>query len=165
MLIKDGFHFEFYSGLPTELPTISVLESSGLPTELPIELHTISWYGSSGQPYLHGKILMGIPLRCPPSCPLSPYMEVVGSLICMSKIPMDGPWAAHFTAHFFHIWKSWAAHWTTHCFSYMEVVSSLIGMAKIPMGSPLRCQLSCQLFHIWKQWVTYWAAHCFHIWK
>ena len=35
-----------FSGLPTELPTISILESRGLSTELP----TISVYGSSGQP-------------------------------------------------------------------------------------------------------------------
>ena len=38
MWIKDGVHFKFnsgpISGLPTELPTISILESSGLPTEL-----------------------------------------------------------------------------------------------------------------------------------
>ena len=95
-----------FSGLPTELPTISILESSGLPTELHTELPTISVYGSSGQPYLHGKIPMGSPLHCPPSCPLFshlevvgcplscplfPYMEVVGSLICMAKFP----WVAH----------------------------------------------------------------------
>ena len=79
------------SGLPTELPTIFILESSGLPTELHSELPTISVYISSGQPYLHGKIPMGSPLRCPLSCPLFPYMEVVGSLICMAKFP----WAAH----------------------------------------------------------------------
>ena len=59
-----------FSGLPNELPTISILESSGLPTELHTELPTISVYGSSGQPYLHGKIPMGSPLHCPLSCPL-----------------------------------------------------------------------------------------------
>ena len=80
-----------YSGLPIELPTISIPESSGLPTELHTELPTISVYRSSGQPYLHGKIAIGSPLRCPLSCPLFPYMEVVGSLICMAKFP----WAAH----------------------------------------------------------------------
>ena len=58
-----------FRGLPTELPTISLLESSGLPTELPTELPTISVYGSSGQPYLHG------------------------------KTPMGSLWAAHSTAH------------------------------------------------------------------
>ena len=123
MWIKDGFHFKFnsaqVSGLPTELPTISILESSGLPTELPTELLTVSIYVSSGQPNLHGKIPMGSPLLlstelptfsylevvgCPLSCPLFPYKEVVGSLICMAKFP-------------------WAA-----------------------MGSPLHCPLSCQLF-------------------
>ena len=50
-----------FSGLSTELPTISILESSGLPTELHTELPTISVYGSSGQPYLRGKIPMGSP--------------------------------------------------------------------------------------------------------
>ena len=60
---KMGVHFKFksgqFSGLPTELPIISMLESSGLPTELPTELPTISVYGSSGQPNLHGTITMG----------------------------------------------------------------------------------------------------------
>ena len=61
-----------FSGLPTEMTTISILESSVLPTdhELHTELPTISVYGSSGQPYLHGKIPMGSPLHCPLSCPL-----------------------------------------------------------------------------------------------
>ena len=81
--IKDGVHFKFnsgqFSGLPTELPTISILESNGLPTELPTELPTISVYGSNGQPYLH------------------------------DKIPLGSTWAAHsaahWAAHYFHIWK------------------------------------------------------------
>ena len=34
-------------------------------------------------------------LSCQLSCPLFPYMEVVGSLICMAKFP----WAAHSVAH------------------------------------------------------------------
>ena len=33
-----------FSGLPTELPTISILVSSGLPTDLATELPTISVY-------------------------------------------------------------------------------------------------------------------------
>ena len=65
-----------FSGLPTELPTISILESSGLPTELPTELPTISVDGSSWQTNLHG------------------------------KIPMGSTWAAHSTAHFFHVGSS-----------------------------------------------------------
>ena len=99
MWIKDGFHFKYNSGLPTELhvPTISILESSELSTELP----TISVYGSSGQPYLHGKLPVGSQLRCP----LFPFMEVVGSLICMAQFP----WAAHSAAYCPHIWKKWAA--------------------------------------------------------
>ena len=81
--LKDGFHFKFnsgqLSGLPTELPTVSILESTGLPTELPTELPAIFVYGSTGQSYLHGKIPMGSPIRCPLSYPLSPYMEVVAA--------------------------------------------------------------------------------------
>ena len=52
---------EQFSGLSTELPTNSILESSGLPIELPTKLPSISVYGRSGQPYLHGKIIMGSP--------------------------------------------------------------------------------------------------------
>ena len=33
------------------------------------------------------RIWYNSPLRCPLSCPLFPYMEVVGSLICMAKFP------------------------------------------------------------------------------
>ena len=101
MWIKDGIHFEFYcrqySELPSELPTVSILESRGLP------------------------------LSCPMSCPLYPYMEIVGSLIWMTKFP----WAAHSVAH-------WAGHFfkfqVVRCplsfllFPYMEVVSCLIFM-------------------------------------
>ena len=89
MWIKDGLHLIFnsgqFSGLPIKLPTISILESSGLPTELPTEMSIISVYGSSGQPYLHGKIPMGSPLRCS----LFPYnfMVVVDSLNCITKFP------------------------------------------------------------------------------
>ena len=61
--------------LPTELPTLFIFGRSGLPTELP----TVSIYGRGGQSYLHDKIPIGSPLRCPRSCPL------------------------------FHIWKQWAA--------------------------------------------------------
>ena len=110
MWIKNVFHFEFnseqLSGLPTELPTNSILESSGLPTELPTELPTISVYGSSGQPNMHGKIPMGSPLRCPLSYPLIPYMEVVGSLICMAKFPWAAHSAAYWAAHFFIFGRS-----------------------------------------------------------
>ena len=124
-----------FSELPTDLPTISILESSGLPTELPTELPTISVYGSSRHPYLHGKIPMDSPwaahttahwaahflsylevVGCPLSCPLFPYMEVVGSLICMAKFPLAAhgqptplptcsPWAAKWAAPlFFSVW-------------------------------------------------------------
>ena len=115
------------SGLPTELPTISIIESSGLPTELHTELPTISVYGSSGQPYLHGKIPKGSPLHCPLSCPLFShlevggcplscplflYMEVVGSLICMAKFP----WEAHGQPTSLPTCSTWAAKWAAPLF-------------------------------------------------
>ena len=81
----------FCSGLPTELPTLSILESSGLPFELLTELPTISVYGSSRQPFLYGKIPNGSSFCSPLRCPLSPYTEVLDSLICMTKFS----WAAH----------------------------------------------------------------------
>ena len=130
MCFKDGLHFKFNSGqfirLPTELPTVSILESSGLPTELP----TISINGRSTciwQPNLHGKIPMGkpmgSPLLCPLSCPLFPYIEVVGSIICMAKFQ----WAA----------RGQPSPLPTELptFSYLEI-----------FGSPLSCPLRYQLF-------------------
>ena len=123
-----------FSRLPTELPTISILDKSGLPTELHTELPTISVYGRSGQPNLH------------------------------CKIPMGSPWAvhstAHLAAHFFTFGSSWLPSVSIYgssgqpnlhgeipmgsqlrcplscpLFPYMEVVGSL-----------LSCQLSCPLF-------------------
>ena len=76
-----------FSGLPTELPTLSILERSGLPTELHTELPTISVYGSSGQPYLHCKIPMGSPLHCPLSCPLFSNLDVVGCPLSCPLFP------------------------------------------------------------------------------
>ena len=120
-----------------------VLENSRLPTKLHTELPTISVYGCSGQPYLHGKIAMGSLLRCQLSCSLFPYMKGVASLICMAKFL----WAAHSAAH-------WAAHYlyldAVGCplsfplFPYMEVMGSLICMAKFPWAAhgqptPLPC--------------------------
>ena len=91
--------------LPTELHTFVMFGSSWLPTELP----TVSIYGSSGQLNLHCKIPMGISLRCPLSCPLFSYLEVVG---CLLSCPLSCP-----------------------LFPYMEVVSSLICMAKFPWAA------------------------------
>ena len=131
MWIKDGFHFKFNSaqnsGLPTELPTISVLASSGLPTVLPTKLPTVSIYVSSGQPNLHGKIPMGSPLRCPLSCPLFSYF---GSSGLPTELPTALPTVSIFGS---------------------SGQPNLHG--KIPMGSPLRCpraahgQLPC-FFHM-----------------
>ena len=76
MWIKDGFHFSGqFSGLPTELSTNPNLKVGGCP------------------------------LSCTLSCPLYPYMEVVGSIICMAKFPWAAHSAAHWAAHRFHIWK------------------------------------------------------------
>ena len=49
----------------------------GQPTPLPAELPT----------FVHILEAVGCLLSCPLSCPLFPYMEVVGSLICMAKFP------------------------------------------------------------------------------
>ena len=82
---------------------ISILKSSVLPTEL----------------------------SCPLSCPLYPYMEVVGSLICMAKFP----WAAHFThcplsCPLFSYLVAMGCLLSCPLFPYMEVVGSPICMAK-----------------------------------
>ena len=88
--------------------------SYGQPAPLPTQLPTVSIYGSSGQSYLHGKIPMDSTLRCPVtcllfsnleavgcllSCPLFPYMKVMGSLFLHGKIPMGSPRAAHSVTH------------------------------------------------------------------
>ena len=130
-----------------------VLENSRLPTKLHTELPTISVYGCSGQPYLHGKIAMGSLLRCQLSCSLFPYMKGVASLICMAKFL----WAAHSAAH-------WAAHYlyldAVGCplsfplFPYMEVMGSLICMAKFPWaahGQPTPLPMC-------SPWAAEWAA-------
>ena len=150
-----------FSGLLTELPTIYILERSGLPTELHTELPTISVYGSSDQPYLHGKIPMGSPwvahstahwaahffshlevVGCPLSCPLFQYMEVVRSQICMAKFP----WAAHgqptpLPTELPPVAKYGSSGQPTELPTVSIYGSSgqptLHG--KIPMGSPLRC--------------------------
>ena len=101
------------SGLPTELPTISIEVDSliciakfpraahGQPTPLPNELHIFS--------YLEV-------VDCPLSYPLFPYMEVVGSLICMENSQ------GQLTPFFCPL--------SCPLFSYMEVVGSLICMTK-----------------------------------
>ena len=86
--IKDGVHFKFnsgqFSGLPTELPTFSILESSGLRTELPTELPTISIYGSSEQPNLYGKISMGSHRAAHSVVHVQPMGSEVGSSLIFS---------------------------------------------------------------------------------
>ena len=118
--------------LPTELPTFFMFWSSGLPTKL----STVSIYGISGQPNLHGKIPMGSPLRCPLSCPLFPYLEVVG---CLLSCPLSCP-----------------------LFPYMEVVGSLICMAEFPWaahGQPTPLP-TCS------PWAAKWAAPLFFsVWE
>ena len=104
---------------------------------------------------------MGSPLHCPLSCPLFshlevvgcplsfplfpyPYMEVVGSLICMAKFP----WVAHGQPTplptelptFFTFGSSWLpTELPTVSIYGSSGQSNLHG--KIPMGSPLRCPL------------------------
>ena len=95
--------------MPTEMPTVSILESSGLPTELPNELLNVSVYGSSGQSTRQISQVQPIgstlhcPFNCtcmcslleivdcsldsPWSCPLFLDMEVMGNLICMVNFP------------------------------------------------------------------------------
>ena len=65
MLIEDDLNNKFNSGQFSELPT---------------DLPTITVYGSSRQPFLHG------------------------------KIPMGSPWVAQSAAHYFHIRKKWVAN-------------------------------------------------------
>ena len=96
------------SGLPTELPPVSIIwssgqrnlhgkipmgspraahsaahffifGSSGLPTGLPTELPTLSIYGSSGQPNLHGKIPIGSPRAAQSVAHVQPMGSEVGS--------------------------------------------------------------------------------------
>ena len=67
------------SGLPTELPIISIFKSSGLPTELPTELPTVSIYVSSGQPNLHGKIPMGSPWAANSTVHRAAHFFILGS--------------------------------------------------------------------------------------
>ena len=50
-----------------------------LPTELPTELPTVSIYGSSGQPNLHGKIPMGSPRATHSVAQVQPMGSEVGS--------------------------------------------------------------------------------------
>ena len=50
-----------------------------LPTELPTELPTVSIYGSSGQPNLHGKIPMGSPRAAHSVAHVQPMGSEVGS--------------------------------------------------------------------------------------
>ena len=96
MWIKDGFHFNsgHFSGLPTELPTISILERSGVSIKLATELPTISVYESSWSLIYIAKFpwaAHGQPTPLPTELPTFSYLEVVSSLICMAKFL----WTAH----------------------------------------------------------------------
>ena len=117
--------------LPTEQPTVFILESSGLTTALPTKLPTISAYERNGQPYLQGKFPMGSPLRYPLSRLLFPCMEVVGSLIFVAKFP----WAANYTAvraaHFFIFGSSGLSTVSIYRSSWQPKLHG-----KIPMSSP-----------------------------
>ena len=71
---------------------------------------------------------------CPLSCPLYPYMEVIGSLICKATFL----WAAN--------WQPTPLPAELPAVTYMEVIGSHICMKKNPMGSPLHCPLPCPFF-------------------
>ena len=137
MWIKDGVHFKFnsgqFSGLPTTLPTISILESSGYP------------------------------LSCPMSCPLYPYMAVVGSLICMAKFPWAAhgqptPLPTELpTFSYLEVEGCLLSPLSCPLFPYMEEVGSLICMAKFPWathGQPTPLP-TCS------PWAAKWAAPLF----
>ena len=142
MWIKDGVHFKFnsgqFSGLPTELPTISILESSGLPTELPnelpTELPTISVNGSSWQPSLHG------------------------------KIPMGSPWAAHFTAHWAaHFFIFWRSGLPTELPTELPTVSIFgsSGQPNLHGKLPWAAHGQPTPLPTWSPWAAKWAAPLF----
>ena len=87
-------------------------------------------------------------LYCPLSYPLSPFMEVVGSLICMATFPLAADAAAHCAVHFF-IFGIGGLPTDLPTVSIYGSGGQLNLHGKIPMCSPLRCQLCCPLFHIW----------------
>ena len=66
--------------LPTDLPTFFTFESCWLSTKLP----TVSIYGSSGQPNLHGKISMGSPRAAHSVAHVQPMGSEVGSSLVFS---------------------------------------------------------------------------------
>ena len=82
--------------------------------------------------------VVGCPLSCPLSYPLYPYMEVVGSLICVAKFP----WAVHGQStplptelSTFSCLEVVGCPLNCPLFPYMEVVGSLICMAKFPWAA------------------------------
>ena len=117
MWIKDGAHFKFnsgqFSGQPTKLSTISILESSGLPTGLPTELpHYIRYMAAVGSLICMAKFpwaAHGQPTSLPTTLPPVSIYGSSGQPNLHGKIPIGSPWAAHsathWTAHCFHIWK------------------------------------------------------------
>ena len=113
-----------FSGLPTELPTISILESSGLPTELHTELPTISVYGSGGQPDLHGKIPTALPTALP-------AVSIYGSSGQPTELPTELPIVS------IHGSSGQPTERPTVSIYGSGGQPNLHG--KIPMGSPLRC--------------------------
>ena len=86
---------------------------------------------------------MGSTLHYRLSCPLFPYMEVLGSLICMAKFP----WAGHGQLPFFH-----GSPWS-------DIIMSLkVSGQLLLMCSPW----ADAIMYLPKKWAApvYWAAHC-----
>ena len=117
------------------LPTTSTLESSGLSSELPTELPTISVYGGSAQPYLHGKNSNGNSMGSPLRCQLFPHMEVLGRLICMAKFPWATQSTAHWAANFF-VFGSYGLPTELPTVSIYGSSGQPYFHCKIPTGSP-----------------------------
>ena len=66
------------------------------------------WAAHSAAHFFHILEAVG----CLLSCPLFPYMEVVGNLICMAKFP----WAAHGQPTLLPTCNPWAAKWAVPLF-------------------------------------------------
>ena len=150
MWIKDGFHFKFngahVSRLPTQLPTISILESIGLPTELPTDLPTVSIYVSSGQPNLHGKIPMDSPWAAHSTALWAAHFFIYGRSghpNLFGKIPMGSPLRCLLSCPLFHILEALGCLLSCPLFPYMEVVDSSVDY---PLNCPLFPYLKVVIF-------------------
>ena len=86
-----------------------IFGSSGLPTELSTELPTVSIYGGSEQPNLHGKILMGGKRAAHSVAHVQSIGSEVGSstvffLMGVLLVPIFGAWRKHVVIFGRHNW-------------------------------------------------------------